>query len=145
MKINNAGLIFSLLSMITAGASNYLYKRSTDAIGPVNTTFFSYLFSIVLAIILWFLFREKERMTVVGLFWPALLAIVLFISVWTFNYAVQFMDVSAASTIRSLGFIITIFLAIALSEEKLTTKDWVAVVFAVLALILFGTRGGNIK
>jgi drug/metabolite transporter (DMT)-like permease len=145
MKINNAGLILALLSMITAGASNYLYKRSTDAMGPVNTTFFSYLFSIVFAIILWLLFREKERVTVAGLFWPALLAIILFISVWTFNYAVQFIDVSVASTIRSLGFVITIVLAIFLSQEKLTTKDWIAVVFAVLALILFGTRNDHIK
>ena len=145
MKINNAGLIFALLSMITAGASNYLYKRSTDAIGPINTTFFSYLFSIVLAVAVWLLFREKGRVTAASLVWPATLAIVLFISVWTFNYAVQFIDVSVASTIRSLGFVITIFLAIALSQEKLTTKDWIAVVFAVLALILFGIKSEHIK
>jgi drug/metabolite transporter (DMT)-like permease len=143
MKIDNAGLILSVLSMITAGASNYLYKRSTDAIGPVNTTFFSYLFSIVLAMMLWLLFREKERVTVAGLFWPALLAIILFISVWTFNYAVQCIDVSVASTIRSLGFIVTIFLAIALSQEQLSTKDWLAVVFAVFALVLFGINDEN--
>jgi drug/metabolite transporter (DMT)-like permease len=145
MKINNAGLIFSLLSMVTLGVSNYLYKRSTEFLGPTNTTFFYYMFSSVLAVIVWLLFREKERVTAPGLLWPALLAVFLFISVWTFNYAVQFIDVSVASTIRSLCFVITIFLAIFLSQEKLTTKDWIAVVFAVLALILFGTRNENIK
>ena len=145
MKINNPGLIFSLLSMVTLGVSNYLYKRSTEFLGPTNTTFFYYMFSSVLAVIVWLLFREKERVTAPGLLWPALLAVFLFISVWTFNYAVQFIDVSVASTIRSLCFVITIFLAIFLSQEKLTTKDWIAVVFAVLALILFGTRNENIK
>ena len=64
-----------------------------------------------------------------------LLAIVLFTSVWTFNQAVARIDVSVASTIRSLNFVVTIALAMLLSQEKLTPRDWIAVAFATAARI----------
>ena len=139
MKASYEGLLFSLISMITMGISNYLYKRSTEVLGATNTTFFSYLFSVIIAMLIWFLFREKQSFSYADLFWPALLAVFLFISVWTFNYAVQFIDVSVATTIRSLGFVVTILLAIFISHEKLSTKDWIAVAFAVIAVSLFGS------
>lgn len=145
MKPGTEGLIFSLLSMLTLGVSNYLYKRSVDFLGPTNTTFFYYLFSTALAILVWLLFREKERMAATSLVWPALLAVFLFASVWTFNYAVQFIDVSVASTVRSLCFVVTILLATTLSDERLTAKDWVAVAFAVFALVLFGIKNETLK
>ena len=143
MKAGYEGLFFSLASMLTLGVSTYLYKRSTDVIGPTNTTFFYYLFSFTIAIVVWLLFRETQPIPTANLFWPALLAAFLFTSVWTFNYAVKFIDVSVASTIRSLSFAITILLAINLSQEQLTTKDWFAVVFAVIALVLFGLNTKN--
>ena len=139
MKASNEGLLFALASMVTMGISHYLYKRSTEAIGPTNTTFFYYLFSLIIATAIWLLFREKQTVVSVNLLWPAILAVFLFTSVWTFNYAVNLIDVSVATTIRSLGFVVTIALAISLSHEQLTTKDWIAVVFATIAVVLFGS------
>lgn len=140
MKPDQAGPLLALASMVTLGISNYLYKRSTDTIGPVNATFFYYLFSLLPATLGWLALGEKERISWSGLAWPALLAIVLFTSVWTFNQAVARIDVSVASTIRSLNFVVTIGLAILLSQEKLTLRDWVAVAFATAAILLFSTR-----
>lgn len=140
MKPDQAGPWLALASMVTLGISNYLYKRSTDALGPVNATFFYYLFSLLPATLGWLALGEKERISAAGLAWPALLAIVLFTSVWTFNQAVARIDVSVASTIRSLNFVVTIGLAILLSQEKLTLRDWIAVAFATAAILLFSTR-----
>ena len=139
MKASYEGLLFSLASMITMGISNYLYKRSTEVLGATNTTFFYYLFSGIIALFVWLLFREKQPITSTDLFYPAILAVFLFSSVWTFNYALQFMDVSVATTIRSLGFVVTILLAIFISHEQLSTKDWLAVVLAVIAVSLLGS------
>jgi drug/metabolite transporter (DMT)-like permease len=140
MQSNYTGLIFALASMFTMGISSYLYKRSTDAIGPTNTTFFYYLFSMVIAIIIWLLFREEQPISTIQLFWPAILAFFLFASVWTFNYAINLIDVSVATTIRSLGFVVTILLAITLSQEHLNRKDWIAVVFATVSVVLLGSE-----
>ena len=45
--------------MVTLGISNYLYKRSTDALGPVNATFFYYLFSLLPATLGWLALGEE--------------------------------------------------------------------------------------
>lgn len=140
MKPGQAGPLLALASMVTLGISNYLYKRSTDALGPVNATFFYYLFSLLPATLGWLALGEKERISLGGLVWPALLAGVLFTSVWTFNQAVARIDVSVASTLRSLNFVVTIGLAILLSQERLTPRDWIAVAFATAAIVLFSTR-----
>lgn len=145
MKPSYEGLLFALASMITLGVSNYLYKRSTDVLGPTNTTFFYYLFSLFLAIFVWIFLREKQDFTRADLFWPAMLALFLFSSVLTFNYAVKLIDVSVAATIRSLCFVVTILLAVYISQERLTMKDWIAVAFAVIALLLFGTDSKTLR
>jgi hypothetical protein len=43
MPTNIHMMVFALLSMVALGVSTYLYKRSTKAIEPTNTTFFYYL------------------------------------------------------------------------------------------------------
>jgi drug/metabolite transporter (DMT)-like permease len=140
MKASHEGFFLLLISMVTLGVSTYLYKRSADVIGPTNTTFFYYLFSSAIAIVMWVVFREKQPIAPASLFWPALVSVFLFTSVWTFNYAIKFMDVSTASSIRSLGFIVTILLAIFISHEKLSPKDWIAVALAVIAVLILGSK-----
>lgn len=139
MTTTKEGLFFAIVSMVTMGISSYLYKRSTDAIGATNTTFFYYLFGLMIAAMIWPVFREKQVAFSWNLIWPAILALFLFTSVWAFNYSVSLIDVSVATTIRSLGFVVTIGLAVFLSQERLTPREWVAVVFATLAVILFGS------
>jgi drug/metabolite transporter (DMT)-like permease len=134
------GLFFALLSMVTLGVSTYLYKRSTEAIGPNNTTFFYYLFSLVIAVIVWLVLGEKQTFEKTALFWPALLAAFLFTSVWAFNYAVNVIDVSVAATVRSLSFLVTIVLAVVISHESMSPRDWVAAALAVVAIVLFGAN-----
>ena len=138
MQDKYLGCLLVIFSMIGLGISNFLYKRSTDAIGPVNTTFFYYLLSFVIAIVIWFLFREKDRDILENLHWPALIAISLFTSVLAFNYAVKYIDVSIGSTIRSLSFLVTVTLAVVFYKEELYAKDYVALVCAAIAIVLFG-------
>jgi len=138
MPTSLSGLLLALLSMLTLGISTYLYKQSTAAIGPTNTTFFYYLFSLIMAVAVWLVFGEKQPFEKMALLWPALLAVFLFSSVWAFNYAVSVIDVSVAATLRSLSFLVTIGLAVSISHESLATKDWVAAALAAVAIVLFG-------
>jgi drug/metabolite transporter (DMT)-like permease len=138
MPTSLSGLLLALLSMLTLGISTYLYKQSTAAIGPTNTTFFYYLFSLIIAVGVWIVFGEKQPFEKTALLWPALLAVFLFTSVWAFNYAVNVIDVSVAATLRSLSFLVTIVLAVSISHESLAPKDWVAAALAAVAIVLFG-------
>lgn len=132
------GLIFAFVSMAALGVSNYFYKRSTQLMSPVNTTFFYYLFSVVIALVVWVLFREKEPVPRAALIWPALIAVFLFTSVLTFNYAVQTMNVSTGATVRGLSFLVTVLLAVVFSKESLSAKDYLGILLAVGAVVLFG-------
>ncbi len=131
------GFSLAIISMAGLGFSTFLYKRSTDAIGPVNTTFFYYLFSLCIAVVVWLLFREKDIEILKGLHWPALIAIFLFTSVLTFNFAVKYIEVSIGSTVRSLSFLVTVVLAVVFYKEQLHIKDYAALMFAAIAILLF--------
>lgn len=138
MEKNYLGLLFIIVSMSCLGISTFIYKKSTEAVGPVNTTFFYYLFAFIMAGIYWLIFREEQPFSKTDLIWPLLVALFLFISVLTFNYALsQLLPISIASAIRSLSFVVTIALAVIITREKIHPKDIVAIVLATAALTLF--------
>ena len=121
------------------GISNYLYKRSTDSIGPTNTTFYYYVFSAIIAVFVWLAFREETASSAEQLIWPLAVAISLFLSVWTFNLSLSSLDVSVASTIRGMFFLVTFVLAITLSGEPLTARRVAATALAIVAVLIYGT------
>jgi drug/metabolite transporter (DMT)-like permease len=61
------------------------------------------------------------------------------ISSYLYKRSTEVLGATNATTIRSLGFVVTILLAIFISQEKLSAKDWISVVFAVIAVLLFGS------
>ncbi len=132
------GFSLAIISMVGLGVSTFLYKQSTSAIGPVNTTFFYYLFSFIIATVVWFFFREGETFEKTKIIWPVLISIFLYTSVLSFNFAVKHLDVSIGSTIRSLSFVVTVIFALIFYKEQLHAKDFVALGFAIIAILLFG-------
>ena len=59
------------------------------------------------------------------------------ISIWTFNYSLQTTNVSIAAPIRGMSFIVTAFLAVWISSERLFLKDYLAMALAIFAIIVF--------
>ena len=138
------GFIFATVSMVTLGVANFYYKKSTQVLGPVNTTFYYYLFSFVIALTVWLAFREKEfsiKASYQSLVWPLVIAIFLFASVLSFNYSIKNINVSVGSTIRSMSFLVTIGLAFLVYKETFAVKDYIAMVLALAAVTLFAYDG----
>ena len=138
------GIMFATVSMVTLGIANFYYKKSTQLLGPVNTTFYYYLFSFVIALTVWLAFREKEfrlKASYQGLIWPLIIAVFLFTSVLSFNYSVKYINVSVGSTIRSMSFLVTIGLAFLIYKESFAVKDYISILLAVAAVTLFAYDG----
>lgn len=138
------GFILATISMVTLGVANFYYKKSTEVLGPVNTTFYYYLFSFVIALTVWLVFREKDfnfKASYQGLIWPLIIAVFLFASVLSFNYSVKYINVSVGSTIRSLSFLVTIGLAFLVYKETFAVKDYIAIILALAAVTLFAYDG----
>jgi drug/metabolite transporter (DMT)-like permease len=126
--------------MVFAGISAYLYKLCSPMIGPTNTTFFYYLSGSLIAALVWLGARERVPFRKKDLIWPFLTALMLFVSIWAFNFSLQQINVSLASLIRSMSFFITAILAVTLSGERLTFKDYVALTLLTAAILVFQLR-----
>jgi multidrug transporter EmrE-like cation transporter len=132
------GFLWAIVSALCLGTGTFLYKISSRSLGASNTTFFYYLFSIVIATAIWICTPGKEAVEKHTLVWPALMALFLCASVWTFSSAVRTIDMSVASTVRGLSFIPAVILALVLYGEKLTPKSIAAIVLVLCAILLLG-------
>ena len=140
----NLGFIFAVVSMLTLGIANFYYKKSTQLLGPVNTTFYYYLFSFLIATTVWLALRERgfsSKPSYQDLVWPLIIAVFLFASVLSFNFSVKYINVSVGSTIRSMSFLVTIVLALLVYKESFAVKDYIATVLALAAVVLFAYDG----
>jgi drug/metabolite transporter (DMT)-like permease len=132
------GVIWAIVSALCLGIGTFLYKISSSHLGASNTTFFYYLFSVVLASAVWFMTPEREPVEKANLIWPALMALFLCASVWTFSSAVQTIDISVASTIRGVSFVPAVLLAVTFYGERLTPKTSIALLLMLGAVVLLG-------
>jgi drug/metabolite transporter (DMT)-like permease len=137
------GIVSAVVSMVFAGISAYLYKRCSPTFGPTTTTFFYYLCGSLIAALVWFGARERVSFSRSDLIWPFLTAFTLFVSIWTFNFSLQQINVSLASPIRSMSFIITALLAVTLSGERLFAKDYFALILVIAAILVFSFGTGT--
>lgn len=135
------GYLSALIAMVFLGIGNYLFKKSTEALGPIHTTLFYYLFGAMFAALVWILVQDKEPVQKSSLLWPALTALFIGVSVLAYTSALKSINVSIASTLMNLSFLATILLAVLFSKEQLGGKDYLAILFALAAVVLFGMGG----
>ena len=134
MKI--PGYAFVVISAVTLGIANIFYKKSSEAIGAYNTTFWYYVFATVLAIGLVLIDGTDLRVAPAKLLPTVLVAVFLFISVFTFNFGLQSTNVSVSSTIRSLSFLVTLILSATFMRGHLSPRQWIGVVLGTAAILL---------
>jgi drug/metabolite transporter (DMT)-like permease len=132
------GLGWAIVSALCLGTGTFFYKISGRHLSPSNTTFFYYLFSLVLAFFVWIFTPDRGEVSRSALVWPALMALFLCSSVWTFSSATRAIDMSAASTVRGLSFIPTVLLSMAVFHERPSIKTFAAMALVMVAVLLLG-------
>lgn len=134
------GFLWAVVSALCLGVGTFLYKISTRSLSPSDTTFYYYWCSALLATVVWLLSADRVAPIERGhLVWPALMAVFLCASVWTFSSAVQTIDISVASTIRGLSFIPAAVLGLIVYGERLTPKAILAILLMAGAVFLLGS------
>ncbi|WP_156819990.1 EamA family transporter [Synechococcus sp. PCC 7336] len=141
MKLKMA-YVLAILAMVTLGIGNFIFKISTDTIGPIYTTLFYYVFGTFIGMSFWWFSEQKSAFQIStqwsGLIWPALAALSIALSVLSFSTALKSLPVSLASTILNLSFIVTTILGLMILKESLSLKDIVAILLAVTSIVIFG-------
>ena len=143
MSSQTLGIGLAIISAVTLGISNSLYKQSSEVLSPISTTFYYYVFSAILATIVWLFFGDSKPVAVANLVWPALIAVSLFLSVLTFNFAIMHLSVSMGATIRALSFLVTVIIGVAWYRDQLTWQQGLAVALSLVAILLAGMGKAN--
>jgi len=132
------GLGWAIVSALCLGIGTFFYKVSGRHLSASNTTFFYYLFSLVLAFSVWVFTPDRGEVQRSALVWPALMALFLCASVWTFSSATRAIDMSVASTVRGLSFIPAVFLSMLVFHERPSLKTLIAMLLVAVAVVLLG-------
>lgn len=139
------GFGLAIVSAVCLGIGTFIYKLSGRNLSPSNTTFFYYLFSFLLAFVVWLATPNRGEITKNSLLWPALMALFLCASVWTFSSATRVLDMSTASTVRGLSFLPTVLLSMVIFQERPSAKSVIAMMLVAVAVILLGWDAAEVS
>lgn len=128
--------ILIIISAMSLGFGNVFYKKSTSEIGPLNTTFYYYAIGTLLSFILWLAFKNHQNFSIKDMLYPGIIAILLFISVFTFNIGLLQTKLSVSSTIRAFSFIFSVIVAVIFLREQLSFRQIIGVILAGVSLLL---------
>ena len=131
----NKSLFLLLASSALLGASTLFFQRSTKALGAENTTFWYYVFGVLLAIV----FTGSKGVSIVTnpkeIVWTLFAAGTMLFSVYLFNLALKDTSTSLAATIRSLAFVFTIFYELIFSKTTLSLQTVAGSALAIAAIV----------
>lgn len=125
-----------IISALSLGVVNILYKKSTSSMGPINTTFYYYLFGTIISFVLWILFKDSEKILIRDLIYPGLISVFLCLSILFFNIGLQHTKVSVSSTIRSFSFMFTIIISVIFLKEEISPKQIASIILAGVSIFL---------
>lgn len=128
--------IMIIISALSLGVANAFYKKSTASIGPINTTFYYYVFGTIFSFIIWFVLKEPGKVEVKQMIHPVLIAVFLCLSIVTFNIGLQNTKVSISSTIRSFSFVFSIIIAVIFLKETLSIRQIFGIILAFASFSL---------
>lgn len=123
-------------SLLFLGISNIFFQKSTKALGADTTTVWYYVFGALISAIVYSFRTNTEPFQLSELKWPLFTAISLLLSVYFFTISLQEMEVSKASTIRSMAFVVSLVILCFFGMEKLTAQKVIGIGFAIVALLM---------
>lgn len=128
-------ILWAVISMMGYGITAIIYKLSHKNIDPVSMSFFTIVVMAVVLAVIWFFAKEKH-ITPKGLELAVLAGVIAAISFLAYVLSVQIGKVSVATTLRSLGFVVTVIIALLFLAEKITLVKAFGIIFGVIAIIL---------
>lgn len=128
--------IIIIISALSLGIANAFYKKSTASIGPINTTFYYYIFGTIFSLIIWLVLKEPVKVEFRQMIHPILIAVFLCLSIVTFNVGLQNTKLSLSSTIRSFSFVFSVIIAVIFLKESLSIKQLFGIVLAFASFFL---------
>lgn len=138
MKKMEPWFIFSILALISWGFWGFFPKLATNFINPKSAAFYEVIGALIFGIILLFVINFKLQTNAYGIIFGILTGFFALLGGLFFLYALSTgSKVSTSIIITAMYPVITIILSTLILHETLTIKQGIAMIFALIAIILF--------
>ncbi len=129
-------ILFGILTMVAWGCADFFAKKGVDKVGPYQTFFWNYVFSVVGYIVLFSLFPQKVVWSpnLLGLFLIG--GIVTFFGYIFFYQGLQKGFVSIMSPIVACNLLVVVGLSVIFLNEKVTNNHWLGIIVAMIGLVI---------
>jgi transporter family protein len=130
---------YTALTVVTWGLWGVFSKLASNYSKPKQSLLFQTAGVLAFALIVLFMERFRFEWSFPGFTWAALGGFFAFIGFLTFFAALDQGKASTVVTLSALYPLVTILLSIAFLHERLTTRQGVGIVFALIASALLAT------
>jgi transporter family protein len=128
--------VYAVLTVVTWGLWGVCSKIASNYAKPRQALLFQTVGIIVFALLVLALERFHVEWTAIGFNWAALGGFLAFVGFLTFFAALDQGKASTVVTLSALYPLVTILVSIAFLHEKLTTRQGIGIVLALLASVL---------
>lgn len=134
------GIIYNLFAAIFWGITFGLFKIPIEKLGAWRFSFVLettvLCFSLLLAFTTFKNERFKKEIIYENLKWYLPLGFLAFIAVATYNFSLEFIDVSIAALLGNLTPVVSIILSIVLFKQKINKKEFIGIAILVFAIFI---------
>lgn len=128
--------VYSVLTVVTWGLWGVFSKLAANYSKPKQALLFQTVGIMLFAVIVLFMERFRFEWSLPGFSWAALGGFFAFIGFLTFFAALDGGKASTVVTLSALYPLVTILVSIAFLNERLTPRQGIGIVFAVIASAL---------
>ena len=128
--------LYTFLTIVTWGLWGLLSKLASNYAKPKQALIFQTVGVLAFGLVVLVIERFKIEWSVYGFSWAALAGFLAFVGFLTFFAALEQGKASMVVTLSALYPLVTIALSITLLREKLTTRQGVGIVLALIASAL---------
>lgn len=128
--------VYSVLTVLTWGLWGVFSKLASNYAKPKQALLFQTVGVVAFAVVVLFLERFHLEWSRPGFSWAALGGFFAFIGFLTFFAALDTGKASTVVTVSALYPLVTILLSILFLQERLTLRQGVGIVFALIASVL---------
>jgi bacterial/archaeal transporter family protein len=128
--------LYSVLTVVTWGLWGLLSKLASNYAKPRQALIFQTVGVLAFGLVVLVVEKFKIEWSVPGFSWAALGGFLAFVGFLTFFAALEQGKASTVVTLSALYPLVTIVLSITLLHEKLTTRQGVGIVLALIASAL---------
>jgi transporter family protein len=134
-------LIWALLAMLTWGFWGLLPKLAVKFSDPTSALFFEAIGAGICGVTLALIFGGKPEFNPKGALFAGLTGMTAILGGWFYLYAARSaITISSVVLLTALYPIVTVMLAVVFLKEPMTTKQIIALILALLAVILLATE-----